>query len=205
MDGTTRADYSAIDGERDGPLPAGMDAVHVAVPHRAVVLREADRRNSRRVFILANASLGEPAAALQAELLAAAPGRTCTVCTAVKMGGGDGGILVAADAAADCGADCVVTLGGGAVQDAGKIIRLWLWAYGARSGPATASGLQAALGRLLAAAVLPPQIACPSVFAMAELTGMAGMVSGRASHWRALPVSAIPQILQSTLGTSLLF
>jgi hypothetical protein len=50
----------------------------------------------------------------------------CEVCREVKMGGGDSGILAACAAAAKLGADCVVSLGGGAVQ-VGTIPHILCW------------------------------------------------------------------------------
>ena len=42
------------------------------------------------------------------------------------MGGAEDGLFKACNEAAEVGADCVLTIGGGAVQDAGKFVRLWL-------------------------------------------------------------------------------
>ena len=44
----------------------------------------------------------------------------------VSMGGAEDGLLKACNEAVSVNADCVLTIGGGAVQDAGKFVRLWL-------------------------------------------------------------------------------
>ena len=186
MDGRARADYRATHDDRSGPMPAGMQAVHVGRDHTAVV--HEGIRGFRKIFILTNSSLGTAAAALQASVLAsAAVGVECETCDAVKMGAGDDGVLAACAAAGAMKADCVVSLGGGAVQDAAKIVRLHLWAcatHGAAAKQPSIDALTSAVAQLPTTraadgpALLPTQIACPSVFAMAELTGMAGISSG---------------------------
>ena len=51
---------------------------------------------------------------------------TAPLCCDIGMGGGEAGLLKACDDAASANADALVTIGGGAVQDAGKIMRMWL-------------------------------------------------------------------------------
>ena len=58
---------------------------------------------------------------LQSKGLLAAP-----LCTSINMGGAEEGLLKACDDAYTAHADLVMTVGGGAVQDAGKLVRLWL-------------------------------------------------------------------------------
>lgn len=125
------------------------------------------------------------------------------LCTDIGMGGGEAGLLKAADAAADAAADIVVTVGGGAVQDAGKLIRLWLAGRSATSSPADAGSPSAATPDGIRAVTsldplpaLPPQICCPNSFAMAELTSVAGMtlssgVKSGASHPAMMPTTTI--------------
>ena len=186
MDGSAQADYRTTGDDRSGPLPAGMDAVYVGSDHAEVVLAVIASRACSRIFILTNSSLSAAAVALQASVLRSAAGMACERSDAVKMGAADDGVLAACAAAAAMRADCVVSLGGGAVQDAAKIVRLHLWACGEGTAAAaeqpTTEALTSALAQLPRvmlegddSALLPPQIACPSVFAMAELTGMAGM------------------------------
>jgi alcohol dehydrogenase class IV len=69
----------------------------------------------------------------------------------------------------------LITVGGGAVQDAGKLIRLWLSA--ANSGDkASVEGIQEASSRD-PMPELPTQIAIPNSFAMAEATHVAGITT----------------------------
>lgn len=149
------------------------------MPFVETTMAELERLKASKVFVLANNSSRDVVAPLLAALdkkgILAAP-----LSTDIGMGGGEEGLLKAADLAADAGADCLVTVGGGAVQDGGKLIRLWLAGRSAASsadaGPsaATADGIKAVTS-LDPLPPLPPQICCPNSFAMAELTSVAGM------------------------------
>merc|ERR1740139_546887 len=114
-------------------LPPGMDAVHVGVDLEATALREIERLGVSKCFVVANRSSGSLIehflASLQERGLLAAP-LNC----GVVMGGAEDGLLQACDEAAAASADCVITVGGGAVQDAGKLIRLWLSAADSAGG-----------------------------------------------------------------------
>jgi len=162
-------------------IPPGMKAVRVGVPFLSATMDELASFGSKKVFVLANNSSrkfieGDDSKfvdILKAEGMLAAP-----LCTSIGMGGGETGLLAACDEAYEADADIVVTVGGGAVQDAGKLIRLWLSTKGdggAKEG-ATVAAIQAASSRdpMLA---LPPQIAVPNSFAMAEATKVAGLTT----------------------------
>jgi alcohol dehydrogenase class IV len=88
----------------------------------------------------------------------------------------------------------VVTVGGGAVQDGGKFVRLWLSA--AKPGQsATVSGIQEASSRD-PMPELPSQVAIPNSFAMAEATHVAGLtttnkVKSGAAHPSLMPTVVI--------------
>jgi len=173
----------------DVPLPPQMEAVHIGKPFMATTLGELSRRQSRRVFVMANKSSRDIVlplfSVLESQGSTAAP-----LFTDISMGGGEAGLLAACDAAAAANADAVVSVGGGAVQDAAKIVRMWL-SY-CRKGnlasdsstamsppgivPASLEGLQAA-AKLNPMPPLPPQIALPNSFAMAELTSVAGLTT----------------------------
>lgn len=172
------------------PLPPLMDAVHLDQPFAATTLAELARLDSKRVFVMANRSSRgavQPLLdALAAQALLAAP-----LFADVGMGGGEAGILAACDAAAGAGADAVVSVGGGAVQDAAKIVRMWLSCCntdlvrgGTEAAAAGAAGPAVASLALLQLAAkrdpmppLPPQVALPNSFAMAELTSVAGVTT----------------------------
>ena len=103
------------------------------------------------------------------------------------------GLLEACDKAYESGADCVITVGGGAVQDAGKLIRLWLSA--AKTGDkASVKGIQEATGRD-PMPELPPQIAIPNSFAMAEATHVAGLTTTSKTKSGAAHPSLMPTII----------
>ena len=168
-------------------VPQGMTAVHVGVPLQATALKEIDELGVSKIFVMANNSSRPLVAAFVAVLeekgLLAAP-----LNSDVGMGGGEAGLLKACDEAAAAKADCVVTVGGGAIQDAGKLVRLWLSAV---DGKATVSGIQ---GAAKDPAPLPPQIACPNSFAMAELTSVAGITTSDNTKSGAADPSMMPTV-----------
>lgn len=165
-----------------------MTAVHVGVPLQATALKEIDELGVSKIFVMANNSSRPLVAAFVAVLeekgLLAAP-----LNSDVGMGGGEAGLLKACDEAAAAKADCVVTVGGGAIQDAGKLVRLWLSAV---DGKATVSGIQ---GAAKDPAPLPPQIACPNSFAMAELTSVAGITTSDNTKSGAADPSMMPTVV----------
>lgn len=158
------------------PVPPGMDGVHVGVPFGVTALYEMEQLNVNKVYVMANKS-SKPMVegfvkTLDEKGFLAAP-LNCDV----SMGGAEDGLLKACNEAAAVNADCVLTVGGGAVQDAGKLVRLWLSASTQVDGEqATVKGIQAAQNRD-PMPPLPPQICCPNSFAMAELTHVAGLVT----------------------------
>ena len=183
-----------------GPLPPKMDAVLIGPPFIQAVLQATKEYRSSSVFVMANRSCSELAKPLLAALnendINVAP-----VCLDIGMGGGEQGLLKACDAAAAAKADCVITMGSGAVQDAGKIVRMWLASAeimtnkggddevasssssSSSSSPSQTVAKAATLAGLNAAAEqdpwpkLPPQIAVPNSFAMAEMTSVAGVTT----------------------------
>ena len=141
--------------------------------------------NSSRKFLEGECKLIE---ALKADGVLASP-----LNSSVGMGGAEKGLLVACDEAYKCGADCVVTVGGGGVQDAGKFIRLWLTTQ--KNNDAGKEGKKSTVPDLLAAQkqdpmpILPPQIACPNSFSMAEATYVAGIeTSAKTKSGAASPI-----------------
>ncbi|KAL3802410.1 hypothetical protein HJC23_007235 [Cyclotella cryptica] len=175
-------------------IPPGMKAVHVGAPFLSTAIEELKALNPQRVFVLANRSStrflegdGKLMDELQKMGVLAAP-----MCTSIGMGGGETGLLEACDKAYKCGADCVVTVGGGAVQDAGKFVRLWL---STKSGEgATVKGIQEASSRD-PMPELPPQIAIPNSFAMAEATHVAGLTTNAKTKSGVAHPSLMPTII----------
>ena len=135
------------------------------------------------------------------------------ICTSVGMGGDEIGLLRACDAARDANADVVVTIGGGAVQDAGKLVRLWLSGRGearereeeeedeCNDDEGDDDGREASVSAILALAgrdpmpPLPPQIALPNSFAMAEATSVAGITTSSKVKSGASHPSLIPTVV----------
>jgi len=181
-------------GQRGPAIPGMTGGVHIGVPFISTVLSELDKLGASKVFVLANNSsrpLVQPLIeALQEKEILAAP-----LSTDIVMGGSENGILKAAGTAAEAKADCIVTVGGGAIQDAGKLIRLWLAAYDntSASTKATADGIRAVTS-LDPMPTLPPQICCPNSFAMAELTSVAGMTLENGVKSGAAHASLIPTV-----------
>ena len=172
------------------PLAPGMDAVHLGVPFVATCVAEISRLGVSKVFVMANRSC---AGAAQPLLDALGQQLVGPLYTGIVMGGAEEGVLEACDKARTAGADCVITLGGGAVHDAGKLVRMWLTAETADR--ASVAGIQAAAGRT-EMPPLPPQIAAPNSFAMAELTHVAGLtttdgVKSGAAHPAMMPTVVV--------------
>jgi maleylacetate reductase len=157
------------------PLGPGMDAVRMNQPLVASTMLELERLKVTKCFVMANRSTAqlEPVIQLIAELQAngalAAP-----IFTSIVMGGAEEGVMEACNRAAAVNAECVITLGGGAIHDAGKIVRMWLSVDGAPHSTATLEAIRTASGRS-PMPTLPPQIAAPNSFAMAELTHVSGV------------------------------
>ncbi|KAL3806914.1 hypothetical protein ACHAXA_000390 [Cyclostephanos tholiformis] len=217
-------------------IPPGMKAVHVGVPFLPATMEALSDLGCKRAFVLTNKSslrfivggdddcvIGDdddvggsyPSStsssfvdALRDAGLLAAP-----VCYSVGMGGNESGLLEACDDASRARADVVITIGGGAIQDAGKLVRLWL---SRKKGGGEEGGEEneeddddddddeegASVRAILALSnrepmpTLVPQIALPNSFAMAEATSVAGLttssnVKSGASHPSLLPTIVI--------------
>jgi alcohol dehydrogenase class IV len=136
-----------------------------------------------RIFVLCNKS----SLPLIQPMLAALGDRVVGIST-IQMGGAQPGLMSAADQAKAASPDCILTVGGGAQQDAGKLLRLYL-AAPPHTGGATPESICAASA---SPAPLVPQICIPNSFAMAELTSVAGMtlssgVKSGAAHPSLMP------------------
>eukprot|EP00562_Extubocellulus_spinifer_P001420 CAMPEP_0178483550 /NCGR_PEP_ID=MMETSP0696-20121128/7294_1 /TAXON_ID=265572 /ORGANISM="Extubocellulus spinifer, Strain CCMP396" /LENGTH=432 /DNA_ID=CAMNT_0020111075 /DNA_START=42 /DNA_END=1341 /DNA_ORIENTATION=- len=197
--GFTKSDLYALQ------TPPGMNAVRVGVPFQETTqLTEISNLDVSKVFVLSNKSSrpflegeGKFIDALKARGLLAAP-LNCDV----GMGGGEDGLLKACDEAYAANADCIVTVGGGAIQDAGKLVRLWLSTRGASDDGSTSSTISKATVKGIQAAQkqdpmpsLPPQIACPNSFAMAELTHVAGITTNENVKSGAAHPSMMPTVV----------
>lgn len=177
-----------------------MKSVHIGSPFLSTTMDELSSFQAKKVFVLANNSSrkfiegeGKLINILQEKGLLAAP-----LCTSIGMGGGEEGLLQACDEAFQNDADCIVTVGGGAVQDAGKLIRMWLSTKGSDNGDeagASVSEIQAASNRDPMPTELPPQIALPNSFAMAEATHIAGLTTKDKTKSGAAHKSMMPTVI----------
>lgn len=155
-------------------LPPLCDAVHVGKPYVSTAIAELQRLGKSRPFVLANRSNQAAVQCLLQALEKQGLGPACPLSCDVGMGGGELGLLKACDSAAAAHADSVITVGGGAIQDAGKLIRMFLSSTSADDPGSSIEKIQSACKRE-PMPPLPPQIACPNSFAMAELTSVAGV------------------------------
>lgn len=213
---TEMNDLSSVATIPTSHIPEGMKAVHVGEPFLSIALQTLSDFGSKKVFVLANKSsrkfiensdsinAGNTAKQLLfidklRELgILAAP-----LNTSLEMGGMEGGLLQACDEAYAAQADVIVTVGGGAVQDAGKLIRLWLSTRNDNTDDnnhsnsitaATVEAIQAAANRN-PMPNLPPQIAIPNSFAMAEATHVAGLTTSSKTKSGAAHSSLLPTVI----------
>jgi maleylacetate reductase len=199
-------------------IPEGMKAVHVGEPFPPIALQTLADFGSKRVFVLANKSSRkfiERDANLSADTDGSNDGDNLLLFidklrelgmlaaplnTSLEMGGMQDGLLQACNEAYAAQADVIVTVGGGAVQDAGKLIRLWLSTRNNNDSTnsttvgATVEAIQAAANRN-PMPTLPPQIAIPNSFAMAEGTYVAGLTTSSKTKSGAAHSSLLPTVI----------
>lgn len=201
-------------------IPEGMKAVHVGEPFFSIALQTLVDFGSKRVFVLANKSSRkfiERDVNLSADIDCSNDGDTnllfidklrelgilaAPLNTSLEMGGMQDGLLQACNEAYAAQADVIVTVGGGAVQDAGKLIRLWLSTRNDNDSTgstnatvgATVEAIQAAANRN-PMPTLPPQIAIPNSFAMAEGTYVAGLTTSSKTKSGAAHSSLLPTVI----------
>lgn len=102
-----------------------MEKVTLGVPAAEAVAGEAQRLDARRVFILAGGSLARGTDEIR-RIESALGSRHAATHTGIRPHAPRSDILKAADHARDVKADLVVTVGGGSVTDAGKIMLICL-------------------------------------------------------------------------------
>lgn len=149
-----------------------------------------DRMGARRAFILTGRSVGQ--GPLPERLRAAAPDRIAGIFDGISAHDPLDDVAAAVEAARAAGADAVVSLGGGAVMDAGKFVTycLGMEVCGIAEMRALLTPPIPAPGERQA---MPAQIAIPTTASAAEFTGVAGVLdreSGakrRIGHPRLLP------------------
>jgi maleylacetate reductase len=141
------------------------------------LLGEIERRGARRAFIIASNSLAQASGVIET-LAAKAGGRVAGSWRKIAAHTPRVAVVAAAQAAAAANADLIITIGGGSVTDAGKMVRLCL-----ANGITEPNGLDALRTRISSegkrdtpefAGPDRPLIAVPSTLSAGEFTAFAG-------------------------------
>ena len=101
------------------------ERVTLGVPAAAAIAEEATNRGAKRVFILASSFLNRQTDEIS-KIEAALGDRHAATHDGIQPHAPRGDVLTAANRAREAGADLVVTVGGGSVTDAGKILLICL-------------------------------------------------------------------------------
>jgi alcohol dehydrogenase class IV len=101
------------------------ERVSIGAPAAEAVAAEAEAMGARRVFILSSRHLAEKTGEIRA-IEAALGSRHAATHHGIRPNAPRSDVLVATEAARAAGADLVVTVGGGSVTDAGKIVTMCL-------------------------------------------------------------------------------
>ncbi len=102
-----------------------MERVTLGQPAAEAVAEQAERLGARRVFILASMALNRNTDEIR-RIEAALGDRHAATHDGIRPNAPRSDVLAATAAARDCGADLMVTVGGGSVTDAGKIVTMCL-------------------------------------------------------------------------------
>ncbi len=154
-----------------------MEQVVFGKPYAEAAKAEIDRLDARAVFVLASGTLNRETDAVE-ELRQALGNRLAGVCAKIGAHTPRVDVVAAANAAREAGADLLVTLGGGSVTDAAKMVALCLG--NGVTDPAQLDGLRAHIaadGTITRPEVKPPAlrtIAIPTTLSAGEFTGSAG-------------------------------
>src|SRR6267143_1936369 len=102
-----------------------MESVVFGKPFAEALAQEVDRAEARSVFILASGSLARETDTVD-RLRGVLGNRLAGVCAKIGAHTPRTDVVAAANAAREAGADVIVTLGGGSVTDAAKMVALCL-------------------------------------------------------------------------------
>jgi alcohol dehydrogenase class IV len=116
---------------------AAVERVHMGVPAAEALLSEVGRIGARRVFLLVGGHLRRETGIIGA-IEAALGDRFAATWSGISPHAPRADVLAATEAAREAGADLIVTIGGGSVTDAGKIVALLL-----KHGVTTTAGFDA--------------------------------------------------------------
>ena len=154
-----------------------MEQVVFGTPYPEAVAKEIDRLDARAVFVLASGTLDRETDAVE-RLRRALGNRLAGVCARIGAHTPRDDVVAAANMAREAGADLLVTLGGGSVTDAAKMVALCLG--NGVTEPAQLDGLRARIaadGTITRPEVKPPAlrtIAIPTTLSAGEFTASAG-------------------------------
>jgi maleylacetate reductase len=154
-----------------------MDGVAFGIPFAEALAEEMDRAGARAVFVLASGTLARQTDLL-AQLRGALGNRLVGVCAKIGAHTPRTDVVAAANEARAVRADALVTLGGGSVTDAAKMVGLCLG--NAVSEPAQLDAFSARIapdGRIERPPTKPPplrSIAVPTTLSAGEYTAFAG-------------------------------
>ncbi len=153
-----------------------LERVRWGDPFDQAVAEEADRLGAARVFLMAGGTLSRETD-WPDRLEKALGGRLVGRWTRMGAHSPRGDVVDCANAARDAGADLIITLGGGSVTDAGKMVRLCLANAVTEPGQLDAFVNRMEAGRRIQAAMQPPapaQICIPITLSAGEFSATAG-------------------------------
>ncbi len=159
-----------------------MESVVFGTPYADAVAREVDRLDARVVFVIASATLARETDLVE-RLRAMLGNRFAGLCARIGAHTPRTDVVAAANQAREAGADLVVTLGGGSVTDAAKMVGLCLG--NGVTTPEQLDGLRAQIaadGTAMCPAVEPPgvrMIAVPTTLSAGEFSAGAGCTDTR--------------------------
>ncbi len=159
-----------------------MESVVFGTPYADAVAREVDRLDARAVFVIASATLARETDLVE-RLRAMLGNRFAGLCARIGAHTPRTDVVAAANLARAAGADLVVTLGGGSVTDAAKMVGLCLG--NGVTTPEQLDGLRAQIaadGTARRPAVEPPgvrMIAVPTTLSAGEFSAGAGCTDTR--------------------------
>jgi maleylacetate reductase len=177
-----------------------MERVVYGMPHAEALAQEVDRLEARAVFVLASGTLARETDLVE-RLRRVLGNRLAGVCARIGAHTPRADVVAAANAAREAGADLIVTLGGGSVTDAAKMVALAL-ANDVRH-PADLDRYRAEIGAdgtVRRPEVKAPQvrtIAIPTTLSAGEFTASAGCTDGERhvkesfTHPLMMPLSVI--------------